>query len=526
MADVLLRGGLVVDGSGAPSRQADVAIEGERVSAIGDLASMTAAVDVDASGLVVAPGFVDTHAHSDGVLLWDPQHANGVQQGITTEIIAQDGLSYAPLGAEDFRMYRRYLSGLLGLPPDDLDMSSIAAAREHYDGKACNVVQLVPHGAVRISTAGFHDTPLRGDLLATADGIVRQGIADGARGFSTGLSYYPNSYSDSDELIALNTAVAEAGGVYVVHVRNHNDDRAPYGSGITEALEIGRRSGVKVHVSHYRTQPSTAGEVEELMTEIDAAKQDGVDVSLECYPYPAGSTVPGYFLPGEFHEGGPDAMLARLDTPEGRKAAIDAIGSLFPGALEGAAWTWLASEANKGLGGMSFADVAAQRGVSIEEMTVDVMIEERLACGFRYIPPSSIAIWRQVEADVMALLARDDYMIGSDSIPLGETPHPRAYGTFPRVVGRLRRRLGYSLEQVVNRVTGLPASRFGLTDRGVLREGAFADIVVFDADQIADLASFEDPTAPPVGIPHVLVNGTFVVRDGGLTGALPGRVVP
>ena len=207
---------------------------------------------------------------------------------------AQDGLSYAPLGADDFRMYRLYLSGLLGLPPDDLDMSSIAAAREHYDGKACNVVQLVPHGAVRIGVVGFHDTPLRGDLLVAAEGIVRQGIADGARGFSTGLSYYPNSYSDSDELIALNTAVAEAGGVYVVHVRNHNDDRAPYGTGITEALEIGRRSGVKVHVSHYRTQPSTAGDVEELMTEIDAAKRDGVDVSLECYPYPAGSTVPGW----------------------------------------------------------------------------------------------------------------------------------------------------------------------------------------------------------------------------------------
>lgn len=526
MADLIIHGGTIVDGSGGDPYPADLAITNDRITAIGDLEPAAAPDHIDATGLIVSPGFIDTHAHSDGVLLTDPQHANGIRQGITTEIIAQDGLAYAPLSPDNYRIYRRYLAGLLGLPPEDVDMSSIASARQLYSGKACNVATLVPHGPVRLGAVGFHDQPLKGPTLAAAESIIRQGMEEGACGLSTGLSYYPNSYSDTDELVALNRVVAENGGVYVVHVRNHNDDRAPGGSGITEALEIGRRSGVKVHVSHYRTQPDTAGQVDELMAEIDTAKADGVDVTLECYPYPAGATVPGYFLPGDFHEGGPDALLARLESPDGRAAAIDALRTLFPGALDRGSWTWLASDQNQNLGGMAFADVAEQRGVSIEEMVIDVMLEERLACGFRYIPPSSIAVWRQVEADAMALLSRDDYMIGSDSIPLGETPHPRAYGTFPRVVGRLRRRLGYGLPQVINRVTQLPATRFGLTDRGVVRQGAFADLVLFDADAINDLASFEDPTVPPVGIPHVIVNGQLAVRDGELTGIFAGRATP
>lgn len=526
MPDLLIRGGSVVDGSGASAFRADVLIEGDRVVAVGDLTGATAALEIDAGGLTVAPGFIDTHAHSDGILLSDPQHANGILQGITTEIIAQDGLSYAPLSAENYRMYRQYLSGLLGLPPENLDMSSIAAMRGHYAAKACNVAVPVPHAPLRLETVGFRDVPLNGEALRRAQELLREGLEQGACGMSTGLSYYPNAYSDTAELIALCEVVAEADGVYITHVRNHNDDRAPAGSGISEALEIGRRSGVKVHVSHYRTQPETAGQVEQLMEEVDAAKADGVDVTLECYPYPANATVPGYFLRGEFHEGGTDALLARLNDPEQRPRLLDSLRTLFPGALENACWTWIASEENRGLRGMSFQDAAAQRGVTIEEMTLDVMREERLACGFRSIPPASVAVWRQVEEDIMDLLSRDDYMVGSDAIPLGDLPHPRAYGSFPRIVGRLRRRLGRPLEPLIQRMTELPATRFSLTDRGLLRQGYFADVVIFDADTISDGASFEDPTAPPVGIACVIVNGQVAVREGRCSSVFAGRSVP
>ena len=531
MTDLILRGGTLINGTGAPARPADVAVTADRISAIGDLSALTAAREIDAAGLVVAPGLIDTHAHSDGILLHEPIHAHGLLQGVTTEFITQDGLSYAPLPPDLAAMYSRYLAGLYGPPPPpDLDMSTMAAFRSHYDGKGCNVAVLVPHGPVRLASVGFDDVPLRGDALSRAQDLVAAGIDDGATGFSTGLSYYPNSYSDSDELTALNDIVAARGGVYVTHVRNHNDDRAPDGSGITEALNIGRRSGVKVHISHYRTHPANAGGVNDLMAEVDRAKADGVDVTLECYPYAAAATVPGYFLSGPCHVGGRDALLQRLGDPAWRPRLIDSLDNLFAGRIDNAVWTWI-GDGPRDLEGVSFADAAASRGATISEMVIDVMRESGMACGFRDGMPPSPSVARQVEADVMALLSRDDYMVGSDGIPfLDGAPHPRAYGTFPRIIGRLQRRLadrgGPTLEHLIRGMTSLPAQRFGLTDRGIVQEGAFADLAVFNPDTVIDTATFEDPKTAPAGIPYVVVNGTLAVDHGRPTGALAGRSLP
>ena len=240
--------------------------------------------EIDASGLTIAPGFIDTHAHSDGVLLRDPVHAHGLVQGVTTEFITQDGLSYALLSEENLDSYGRYIAGLYGPPPTDLDMSTMAAFRSHYEGKGCNVAVQAPHGPVRLESVGFRDVPLEGESLAKAERMVAEAMEQGATGFSTGLSYYPNSYSDTDELVALNKVVARYGGVYVTHIRNHNDDRAPDGSGIVEAMNIGRRSGVKVHISHYRTFPSNAGDIDSIMSEVDQAKAEGVDVDAGVLP--------------------------------------------------------------------------------------------------------------------------------------------------------------------------------------------------------------------------------------------------
>ncbi len=526
MADLILRNGTLIDGTGATQRPADVAITGDRITAVGDLSSMTAERDIAADGLTVAPGLIDTHAHSDGVLLRDPIHAHGLAQGVTTEFITQDGLSYALLSDEHLDMYGRYLAGLYGPPPQGLDMSTMAAFLSHYDGKGCNVAALAPHGPVRLESVGFADTPLIGDALANAQDLIAQSMYEGARGFSTGLSYYPNSYSDTDELVALNQTVAERGGVYVTHIRNHNDDRAPDGSGIVEAMNIGRRSGVKVHISHYRTFPSNAGDLDSIMSEVDRAKADGVDVTLECYPYAAAATVPGYFLRGECHVGGTDRLIKRAADPAWRERMIDSLVNLFPGRSDAAVWTWIGADDLKQYEGRSFADAADLMGVSVPEMMLEIMRRSGMACGFRDAMPSSPALARQVEADIIDLLSRDDYMVGSDGIPFADgLPHPRAYGTFPRILGRLRRRLDAPLEHLVRGMTSLPAERFSLTDRGVVREGAYADLVVFDAETITDTANFEDPRTPPVGIPYVFVNGQLAVEQGRPTGVLAGQAL-
>ena len=264
MFDILVFGGTVVDGTSALSFRADVGITGDTIEAVGDLSDAARSNSVgrliDATGLTVSPGFIDAHAHSEGALLLDSQHANGLRQGITTEVLGQDGLSYAPLSREHYLMYRLYLSGVCGLPPDDIDTVSVEAFLKNYHQKtAINVAYPVPHGAVRLSTVGFHDRPLRGEDLDSAKAIVREGMEQGAIGLSTGLSYFPNSWGDTEELIELCKVVAELGGVYITHLRNVHTERGFGGGGVPEALEIGRRSGVRIHFSHFRTTTSNAG---------------------------------------------------------------------------------------------------------------------------------------------------------------------------------------------------------------------------------------------------------------------------
>ncbi len=526
MFDALITGGTVVDGSGGPGFRSDVGITGDRIDALGDLSESGAKRVIDATGLTVSPGFIDTHAHSDGVLLLDPQHANGLRQGVTTEILGQDGLSYAPLSADNYKTYRRYLAGILGEPPEDLDMSSVAAFRSHYDGKvSINTAYNVAHGAIRLETVGFRDVPLRGAALEQALELVRQGMDEGAVGFATGMSYHPNAWSDTDELVAICEVVAEYGGVYTTHLRDVNPDRGFGGGGVPEALEIGRRSGVKVHFSHYRTDASNAGGVAERMELIDKAKAEGVDCTLELYPYPTGSSFPLSFLPSYAHEGGPDAVMQRLRDPSERPQLLEALESNPRRTLRDAVFTYM--KVNKHLEGMSLPDVAAERGLGLAETLIELLIEEDGQICYRGAPPDSVRVWDRISRDAMEFLSRSDYMVGSDAIPIGSMPHPRAYGCFPRFLGRLRRKHPIiSLEQTVQRMTDNAARRFGLTDRGRVEVGAFADIVLFDADRVMDNATYDDPVQFPTGIPYVLVNGQVAVDNERCTDALAGRAVP
>ncbi len=526
MFDVAIIGGTVVDGGGAAGYRADVGITGEEIRAIGDLSRSEARRRIDASGLTVSPGFIDTHTHSEGALLVDPQHAYGLRQGITTEIMGLDGMSYAPLSAENYRMNRRYLAGLLGDPPEDLDMSSIAAFRSHYHKRvAVNVAYLVPHATVRLETLGFRDVPLVGDDLGKARRLIREGIEQGAVGFSTGSKYYPGPWADTAELVELCKTVREAGGVYVSEVRSANTGRAYGGGGIPEALEIARRSGVRLHFAHTRTSPDTAGEVEKLMEPIDRAKAEGVDCTLDIYPYPAGSTIPISFLPSYAQEGGPEAIIRRLKDPAQRRKMADDM-ERDPGTpLEGVVFSYLPK--NKHLEGMCLPDIARQRGTGIGETLCEILLEEELKVGHCGAPPLSAGMWRQVSRDCLELLSRPDYMVCSDITPLGTMSHPRCYGAFPRFLGRLRREFGVlSLEEMVQRMADNPARRFGLARRGRIQEGYYADIVVFDPERVMDHATYDDPRQFPSGIPFVLVNGQVAVDQERCTGVLAGQAVP
>jgi N-acyl-D-amino-acid deacylase len=528
MFDVLIKGGLVVDGSGGPAVSADVGITGERIEAIGDLSSSEAKRTINATGHVVSPGFIDTHAHSDGALLIDPQHASGLRQGITTEFLGQDGLSYAPMSSENYQMYSQYLSGILGRPPGDLDMSSVTAFRANYHKKcAINTAYCVPHGAIRLSTVGFTDAPLEGADLDKAKGLVRESVEQGASAFSTGMSYFPNAWSTTEELVELCKSANEAGAVYVTHLRDVHKERGFGGGGVEEALEIGRRSGIKVHFSHFRTNPEDVGVMTaaEKIAPVDAAKGD-VDSTLELYPYPIGSSFVLMTLDSASQEGGTEAILKRLSNPTERQALVDSINNYNVRPLDQMVFTNLPKHPK--LEGMGLFDVARMQNKTPGDVVCDLLLDEELTAGFRGAPPISVGITRLLARDQMELLSRPDYMVGSDQIPVGGLPHPRAYGTFPRFLGRFRRSMPdvMSLETMVQRVTDNPARRFGLTDRGRIEKGYFADVVVFDPDSMIDTATFDDPHQFPVGIPYVLVNGQVAADDAVCTGVMAGHAVP
>ena len=524
--DLILSGGQLLDGTGTPAVAADLGIIGERIEAVGDLSRARARRVIPLQGLTVAPGFIDTHTHSEGALLHDPQHAHGLRQGITTEIVGLDGMSWAPLSRPNFRLYARYLGGILGDPPLELDMSSVAAFRAHYHRKAAvNMAYLVPHGAVRLELLGFRDLPLQGGTLRAAGRMVRQGIEQGAVGFSTGAAYHPGYWADTRELVELCRAVGEAGGVYVNEPRVGTPERAFGGGGIQEGLEIARQSGAPVHFAHLRTTEQSAGRLQELTAPIERAKDQGVDCTMDIYPYPSGSSIAVSFLPGEMQEGGPNAILERLADPGRRRALQDHLENHLFAPLEPVTFSYLPR--NSRLEGKSLAEASRLRGASPAQTLCDLLLEEELKVGYVNAPPSSPVLWEAIDRDCLQLLARPDAMACSDITPLGSTPHPRCYGAFPRFLGPLRRRYKtLNLETMVQRMTDAPARRFGLTRRGRLQPGYFADLVAFDPDTVTDTATYEAPRQFPVGIPWVVVNGQVAVEGGRCTGILAGQAVP
>ena len=526
MTAILIKSSKIYDGTGAPPFVSDILIKDDRIESISNIEPTSDHLVIESNGLAASPGFVATHTHSDGALLNNPQHAQSLRQGVTTEILGQDGLSYAPLSKSNYLLNRRYLSGILGLPPENLDMSSITAFRKNYDRKvSINTAYCIAHGAIRLETVGFEDRPLKASPLEKAKDLVRSGMEEGAVGLATGMSYFPNAWSDTEEIIELCSVVSEFGGVYVTHLRDKNIDRGFGGGGVTEAIEIARQSGVKLHFSHFRTDENTAGEVSKRIEEIDQAISEGMDISLELYPYPTGSTFPLSFFPSYAHEGGLEAVLEKLRTPVEKNRLANYLDNDYPRPIKDAIFSYVPGTPE--YEGISLDRIATEKNVSLGTAICDILLENEGQVGYWGSPPLSVAVWEQINQDTMEFMSRPDYMIGSDSIPLGSYPHPRAYGTFPRVVGRFQRKYNtMPLEHTIQRVTDNPARRFGLKQRGRIQEGYFADIVLFDPDTINDNATYDDPKQFPTGIPYVIVNGEIAVSMEQCTGTKSGKAIP
>ena len=527
MFDLVIAGGTIVDGTGRAGYRGDVGVSGEVIQAIGDLSRSEAKRRIDAAGKVVSPGFIDTHTHSEGALLVDPQHANGIRQGITTEFLGIDGMSYAPLSSYNFKTYRHWLGGLLGDPPEDLDMRSVTAFRSHYHRKvAVNTAYFVPHATIRLQALGFHDAPLRGDALEMAKRMVRDGLEQGAIGFTTGGRYYPGPWGDTDEIAELCTAVREAGKVYMCEPRSLQIASRAFGKhGVSEGMEAARRSGAKLHFAHYRTAPETAGRIDKIMAPIEAARTPEHDITFDIYPYPTGSSIAISYLPDDAQEGGPQEILRRLKDPAERRKIADVIDAREEPRLSAIVFSYMPHAPE--LEGTRLRDLAAKRGRSRGEVLCELLLEQNLKVGYLGEPPEDQAVWAQLGRDFMQLLARPDYMVCSDITPAGNHPHPRCFGAFPRFLGRLRREVGtLSLEAMVHRMTDRPARRFGLTGRGRIEKGYFADLVVFDEATVNDTATYHEPKQFPIGIPYVVVNGAVAVDGERCTGVFAGQAVP
>ncbi|WP_329185993.1 D-aminoacylase [Actinacidiphila glaucinigra] len=513
--DLAIRGATVVDGTGTTTAYpADVRIEHGRITEIGTVRG--ARRTLDARGLVLAPGFIDMHAHSDLALLTDPAHEAKAAQGVTLEVLGQDGLSYAPVDDRTLAELRRQIAGWNGDPEGlEYDWRSVGEYLDRLDrGIAVNAAYLVPQGTVRMLAVGWEDRPATPAELDRMRELVAEGLAQGAVGMSSGLTYTPGMYASDAELTDLCRVVAAHGGYYCPHHRS-------YGAGALEAyaemIAVTREAGCALHLAHATMNFGVnAGRAPELLALLDEALAAGADITLDTYPYLPGCTTLASTLPSWATEGGPEATLARLrDDAQAERIrhAMEVVGS---DGCHGVPVEWRTLEVSgvrepalAGHVGRRLADFATARRL---------LLEDRLG--------TTVLQHVGHEENVRAIMRHRAHTGGSDGLLVGDKPHPRAYGTFPHYLGRYVRELGVlGLEECVAHLTGRPAARLGLSDRGLVRVGHRADLVLFDPGTVAAGATYEAPRTPPTGIPHVLVDGRFVIEDGRRTDVLAGRSV-
>lgn len=515
MLKTLITGGNVIDGTGNVAFRATVGIdESDLVCVItGDVSGVQAQSTVDATGKVVCPGFIDVHTHSDLAALADPLDECKIRQGVTTDFIGLDGMGYAPLSAGNLKRMLRIWSGISGYPALDYEWSTAAEYLDQYNKTtSTNVGFLIPNSCVRVEAVGWEKKAATAEEIREMQRLVRQAMDEGALGLSTGLTYPPGSYASTEEMVALCRTVAECGGVYVTHVRYDLGDNAF--DGFREAIKIGELSGCPVHISHYATTTATRGKPNRLLHIVDEARQRGLDVTFDTYPWPAGSSYMCAALPGWVQDQGPDHIMEYLNDPEMRRA-MERDAPPLSGAAETLVISAVASDKNRWCEGLTVQAVADRLGKSPWDTMCDLLVEEDLQVAYYTFTGHM--------DDVRTIMVHPAQMVCTDGLRIGTMPNPRTYGTFPKILGQMvRDEHVMPLEQAIRKMTSFPAQRFGLSDRGILRDGMKADIVVFDPYTVSCVATFADPRRFPLGIDYVFVNGTMVVEKGVHTGATPG----
>jgi N-acyl-D-amino-acid deacylase len=522
MLDLVIRGGTIYDGTGGSARRGEVCLRGERIAYIGDRHGDAAARILDVDGMAIAPGFIDVHSHYDALMLDAKPDQSCVVQGITTTIVGNCGFALAPVNPVFRDLLITQAGSILGakeLPWNTFGEYLNAVEAAH---PPVNVASLAGHNAIRVAAMGFEMRQARADELERMRVYLAEAMESGAVGLSTGLVYPPGTFANTSEIVELAKVANRYGGLYTSHVRNEANRLV---EALEEAIQIGEESGAPVQISHCKASGSTNwGKGAALVRTIHAARRRGLDVTGDQYPYLAGSTMLSTLLPPWAHEGGVPELMRRLRSEEIRARMTHdiehGVGDWWNPAKN---TTWeqivIASAARTPeIEGKSLAALAAAAGKTPVETLYDTLLENQ--CTVLMI------IFLMNEEDVRTIMRDPQIMVGTDALATGSKPHPRAFGTYPRLLGKyVREERVLELPEAIRKMSLFPAQKFGLKDRGVIREGAFADLVIFDANAVLDTATYNNPIQSPRGMPYIMVNGQMAVEDGRVTGARVGHVL-
>ncbi|MDO8281217.1 MAG: D-aminoacylase [Thermodesulfovibrionia bacterium] len=521
--DYLIKGGFIIDGTSpdASPKIADIAIEGDRIKAIGELSGVHADNTINIKGLCLCPGFIDSHAHSDFTLLADGRAEGKICQGVTTEMNGNCGLSAAPLYREALEHREKELANL-NIKERWNTFPEYFSILEKK-GFAVNFATLAGHGNLRASVAGYSDKPLSTSTIEKTKELLNDAISAGAKGISTGLIYPPGIFTDTPEIIELAREAAKSNGIYTTHMRSEGSRLL---ESVNEVMTIVNESGIKAHISHLKTNgENNWKKLKGVFEQIEHENIKGFNVTCDRYPYTASSTDLDTILPAWAFEGGHKKELHRL-----RNEQAHLKNDFLKKHPEKSFWksvmiSSVTTDKNKWMEGKTLFEISLPLKKSPINCMFDLLIDDELRTGAIFFSMN--------EDNLREILKRPYAMIGSDSsarsfdgITSNEKPHPRAFGSFPRILGKYVREYGVlKLNEAIYKMTGLPARTFNIKNRGIIKEGCFADITVFDPKKVNDTAEYNKPFVRPKGIHHVFVNGTPVLFEGQATGKMPGRII-
>lgn len=525
---ILIKNGLIVDGNNTTPYIGDLLIDREKISQLSsEIKSDNADRIIDASGLVIAPGFIDTHTHSDLKILETPYNEVKARQGITTELLGQDGIGMAPLPVEYISSWKKNLAGLDGVSETinwEYKTTEGYLNQMEKGTVGLNYACLVPHGNIRMEAMGLEGRPATEAEIKKMCEITRREMEAGAFGLSTGLIYIPCAYSETNELVEMCKVVAEYDGELVIHQRSEADTII---ESMKEVIEIGKKSGCKIHFSHFKVCGKQNWKyIPEVMNLLEESQKQGIKISCDQYPYAAGSTMLGACLPPWAHAGGTDKLMERLKNPEDRaKIRYDIQNGIYgwDNFMEFAGddqifVTSVKTEKNADAVGKNLVELGKMRGTDSIDALMNILLEEENAVG--------MVDFYGLEEHIIGILKRPEINVCTDALLAPGKPHPRAYGSFPRVIGRyVRENPVLKLEEAVYKMTKKAATAIGIPNRGELKVGMYADITIFDLNKISDTGDYINPAQFPIGIEYVIVNGVPVIDNGEFKNVAPGHVI-